>query len=206
MIFGNNMCVSSVVKQYYEGNADEIIERYRSISFEAVHSELAHLLFKRSLRILDVGAGIGRDALSLSRMGHVVIACEPSLRLRQYGEEYTRLSSVRWLDDSLPFLNKIREEASLFDVILVSAVWMHLDKDARLKSLATLRDLLFDDGFMYITYRTRSNDSSYLYCDIDVADFRQEVASSQLVVAKEFCSEDKEGRNGVRWFMFVVRK
>jgi 2-polyprenyl-3-methyl-5-hydroxy-6-metoxy-1,4-benzoquinol methylase len=192
--------------QYYDCNADKLIDRYRSIEFQDVHSTFIQLLPKCQLSILDVGAGIGRDSLSLSRMGHVVTASEPSKCLRQYGERYTKLSDVRWVDDSLPLLDKIRKEGLKFDVILVSAVWMHLDKKSRSKSLDVLKSMLFDNGFIYITYRSKANDCNGIYYNITVSDFKQEVISAGLVVDEEFQSKDKEEREGVWWYMFVIRK
>ena len=63
--------------QGYGEHAMALAERYESISFADVHAEVAHLIPPAPARIADIGAGSGRDAAALARMGHQVIAVEP---------------------------------------------------------------------------------------------------------------------------------
>ncbi|MEO1336190.1 MAG: class I SAM-dependent methyltransferase, partial [Myxococcota bacterium] len=84
-------------------------------------------------RVLDVGAGIGRDAVELSTRGHDVIAVEPLPAFRAEAKRLFPDANVHWIGDSLPMLRHVRSIArsrgisQRFDFVLASAVWHHLD-------------------------------------------------------------------------------
>ncbi len=55
-----------------EGYAEEaatLLRQYESIRFEDVHRQVLHLIPTVACRILDVGAGTGRDAGRICRVG-----------------------------------------------------------------------------------------------------------------------------------------
>ena len=52
--------------------------------------------------VLDVGAGSGRDAAWLTRLGHDVVAVEPSPAMRAEAERRHADQRIRWIADSLP--------------------------------------------------------------------------------------------------------
>ena len=54
--------------------------------------------------MLDVGAGTGRDAAWLARLGHEVVAVEPSAAMRAEAERRHPAARIRWIDDRLPGL------------------------------------------------------------------------------------------------------
>ncbi|RUT67608.1 SAM-dependent methyltransferase, partial [Flavobacterium cupreum] len=62
---------------HYEQNAQELVDRYESLSFEHVHADLLDLLPAPGATILDVGAGSGRDAAWFAARGYDVVAVEP---------------------------------------------------------------------------------------------------------------------------------
>jgi protein-L-isoaspartate O-methyltransferase len=66
----------------YAEAADELVERYESISFADCHRPVLHLIPRLPGRILDIGAGTGRDAAALAEMGHTVLAVEPTAAFR----------------------------------------------------------------------------------------------------------------------------
>ena len=62
---------------YYNQHSDSFKEQYLSKSAEEVHEcWIEHL--PSSGQALDVGAGVGRDALWLAKLGFDVVAVEPS--------------------------------------------------------------------------------------------------------------------------------
>ncbi len=105
---------------YYDKHVAEISQQYLSMKFAGVHASWSSLLptlfGKSSLSFLDVVAATGRDISSLyqlaisscddSRMHGEFIAVEPSNNLRKVGQKYTKQQSIRWLDDSMPELQK----------------------------------------------------------------------------------------------------
>ncbi|MDH6550225.1 ubiquinone/menaquinone biosynthesis C-methylase UbiE [Streptomyces sp. SAI-041] len=54
---------STGVQAYYAESAERLGRVYESVSFEDVHGALLDLLPPAPARVLDVGAGTGRDAV-----------------------------------------------------------------------------------------------------------------------------------------------
>ncbi|WP_354641545.1 class I SAM-dependent methyltransferase [Kitasatospora camelliae] len=129
----------------YREAAQELAEQYEAVSFEQVHGEVLHLLPGTPSRVLDVGAGTGRDAAALAARGHRVVAVEPTLELRVH-----RNGGFRWLSDALPELPSVAGE---FDLVLVTAVWMHLELGEREAAMRRLAGLLASGGRMLLMLR-----------------------------------------------------
>ena len=110
----------------YSQKAKAFYDQYQSLTFEKVHQDWLSFLEGQSGLALDVGAGSGRDARALAAQGWDVVAVEPAAGLRELGQGATRSQSIHWVDDQLPDLGKIRKLSYRFDLILVSAVWMHI--------------------------------------------------------------------------------
>jgi protein-L-isoaspartate O-methyltransferase len=70
----------------YGENATALAQQYESITFEEVHRDVLHLFPSSPSKVLDVGAGSGRDAAALARRGHWVTAVEPTGALRRQGQ------------------------------------------------------------------------------------------------------------------------
>lgn len=139
-----------------EGYAEEaklLLERWRDLSFETQHKAVLGLLPSVPSRVLDVGSGIGNDAAALARMGHHVVAVEPTKELRLPGIALHRDSVVEWLDDNLPNLSILRKRNETFDVIMLTAVWMHLDEVQRRIAMRTVAALLSTTGVMIMSLR-----------------------------------------------------
>jgi SAM-dependent methyltransferase len=66
----------------YAEEAETLLAQYESINFADVHRQMLHLIPAAQSRILDVGAGNGRDAAGLAALGHRVLAVEPTAAVR----------------------------------------------------------------------------------------------------------------------------
>ncbi|MFE9118751.1 class I SAM-dependent methyltransferase [Streptomyces sp. NPDC007172] len=86
----------------YGEAATVLVEQYESVTFDDVHRDVLHLFPSRPGRILDIGAGSGRDAAALAGQGHVVVAAEPTGELRTLGQRIHAGRDIEWVDDSLP--------------------------------------------------------------------------------------------------------
>lgn len=137
----------------YTEAADVLIPQYESMSFEQCHEPELHLLPTLACRVLDVGAGSGRDAAWFADRGHSVLAVEPTAAFRTAAMVLHPSRSIEWLDDSLPELAMVLSRNQLFEVILLSAVWMHLDASDRRAAMLTLASLLSRDGTLLISLR-----------------------------------------------------
>jgi len=110
----------------YAIDAQELIPRFEAIDTAQVLGPVLDLLPNPPCRVLDVGAGTGRDAAWLAKRGHQVVAVEPVSYLRGAGTLLHRAENIAWIDDGLPDLKGVSCADLRFDLIVVNAVWQHL--------------------------------------------------------------------------------
>ncbi|MGR4868359.1 class I SAM-dependent methyltransferase [Variovorax sp. LARHSF232] len=139
--------------QGYAEQAAELIPRYQAISFLEHHQAEMHLLAGRPGRVLDVGAGIGVDAAWFASQGHSVVAVEPTEAFRLAAMRLHASPSIEWLDDALPKLDRVRERGQMFDTVMLSGVWMHLDERERRDGMPRLASLLAPHGVVVLSLR-----------------------------------------------------
>ena len=111
---------------WYDANAEVAAARYERVTPERVHGWVADPLATAPAATLDIGAGSGRTAARLSSRGYDVVAVEPSPRMRTIARERHAEPAIRWLADSLPAPHLTGGTDLTFDLILLSAVWMHV--------------------------------------------------------------------------------
>jgi len=207
---------------YYNDRVEELAQQYLSLSFDDVHHNWAHHLpsiFKKpSSTILDVGAGAGRDASHIAKMANQyckddsncrIYAAEPAIEMKRVGQETTRNQNVQWLQDSLPALNKITQLEVSFDLILLSAVWMHVPPGQRARSMRKLTNLLKPGGKIIILLKfgmtVQEQQQRQMY-DVSVEELEHLAQNLGLFSKLEAQNEkDKFGRNGVHWQTLVLQ-
>lgn len=126
----------------YEEDAGWLIPRYESVSSVEKYRAVLHLFPESPSLILDVGAGTGVDAGWLVQKGHQIVAVEPVAAFRNAGVKLHPSPRIEWIEDSLPKLSKIVPRKKCFDLVLVSAVWNHLDSEAREQAMSSLASLV----------------------------------------------------------------
>jgi len=139
-----------------EGYAEQTaatVAACESIRSNDLNRPVRHLLPAAPARILDIGAGSGRDAAAFAAMGHRVVAVEPVAELRRWAEELHPSRRITWIDDGLPRLARLNEWPRGFDVIQLQAVWMHLDRRARATAMPRLAGLLRPGGVLLMSLR-----------------------------------------------------
>jgi SAM-dependent methyltransferase len=139
-----------------EGYAEEaavLLAQYESISFAALHAPVLHLVPKAPCRVLDIGAGTGRDAAAFAEMGHQVVAAEPTAALRTAAMALHLSPRIEWLDDNLPDLGVLLARGETFDVVMLTAVWMHLDAAQRRRAMPNVASLMRPGGVMIMSLR-----------------------------------------------------
>ncbi|HEY4310557.1 MAG TPA: class I SAM-dependent methyltransferase [Pirellulales bacterium] len=148
--------VMSVKVSGTEGYAEEaqaLVAQWRGISFAEHHQAVLHLIPNDPSRILDLGAGIGTDAAAFAAMGHSVVAVEPVDALRAAGIDLHASPQIEWLDDSLPELVTLLATGNTFDVVMLTAVWMHLDADQRNRAMPNVSALVRAGGVLIMSLR-----------------------------------------------------
>ena len=137
---------------FYNANKKSLIQQYDSVDFESVHKEWLDYIPEEGT-VLDIGAGSGRDSRYLSKLGLKVFAAEPALSLMLSASENSGGHDIIWFQDELPALSKAKAVGTKFDLILLSAVWMHLSPEQRILSMQSMSSLLNDGGKLVITLR-----------------------------------------------------
>ncbi len=137
----------------YASQAPFLLEQYEKLSFEESYATAMSHFPSEPCKILDIGSGTGRDAAWFDDKGHEVVAAEPTKEMREGAMRLHPSPTIRWLDDSLPGLEKVRNLNEQFDFIFMNAVWMHLDKDQRDIAMHCLAVLLKKGTRMFISLR-----------------------------------------------------
>src|SRR6202035_5424781 len=127
--------------------------RYESISFAETHRSVMHLIPNDPSHVLDIGAGTGRDAAGFAELGHRVVAVEPTEEMRRGAMALHPSPLIEWLDDSLPDLATVLTRGEQFDVVMLTAVWMHLDQQQRRRAMPNVAALTREGGAMIMTLR-----------------------------------------------------
>ncbi len=128
---------ADVVDGYAAAATPELIARYEAIPTERILAPVLDLLPPPPARVLDIGAGTGRDAAWFAARGHDVVAVEPVSALREAGLRLHRSQTIDWRDDRLPQLERTTRTGP-FDLVLLNGVWHHLDDPQRGAAIATL--------------------------------------------------------------------
>ncbi|TGL62917.1 class I SAM-dependent methyltransferase [Leptospira sarikeiensis] len=137
----------------YEKCVEEFVTATLSINFFDLHKDFLSFFPKSKSIVLDLGAGIGRDASHLFKMGYTVIAVEPLKEFRSKGSSLYSLDKIIWIDDSLPELSELKEYDNRFDFILASGVWHHLNGKEQSISIGRISELLKPNGIFALSLR-----------------------------------------------------
>jgi SAM-dependent methyltransferase len=203
---GVRLCAADEDKVgFYSENAVRLFALYRALPFETAHCAWLHLLPEAPLRVLDVGAGSGRDANWFSDHGYDVVAVEPC-------QEFIALSKassqggVCWINDSLPGLAEVSRLGYRYDVVLLSAVWMHVLPEERGESFRVLSGLLASRGILVITLRETPFDDSRSFFPTRPEELRTSARERGLESLLEIQTAHTPGQPELRWRTFVFRE
>ena len=200
--------MSSVIASIvgYGTHAVALAEQYERITFEDVHRDVLNLFPKRPSNILDIGAGSGRDAAALASCGHRVVAVEPTAELRSEGQRLHSSKAIEWIDDSLPALNILRQSNQRFDLILLTAVWMHLDEIERKTAMASIVELLAETALVSMSLRHGPIPVGRRMFEVSAAETIELGAKFGLRCRHQSDREDVQGRSDVRWSFVVLQR
>lgn len=188
----------------YEQEADAFITLYESLSFEFVHASLVDLLPASGATVLDVGAGSGRDAAWLAARGYSVVAVEPSEAMRSRAIKLHGSHKIRWIPDSLPELTQVRRLGLSYDLILLSAVWMHVPAHLRERCLRNLATVMAPTGKMAISLRIGAPDPARNMHAVSMTELSKLTRQLGLRIIATDNSGDQLGRVGITWITVVI--
>jgi SAM-dependent methyltransferase len=137
----------------YAEEAEELFKHYESFLAADAHRVVLHLIPTAPSSVLDIGSGTGRDAAWFAAQGHRVVAVEPTDALRLPAMALHPSPLIEWLDDSLPDLAMLQRRGESFAVVMLTAVWMHLDPQQRRRAMPNLAALVREGGVMIMMIR-----------------------------------------------------
>lgn len=190
---------------YYNTHAQLLTQQYESLSAASVHSWLLDLLPKTKRLALDVGAGSGRDAAWLASLGFEVIAVEPSKCMRTEAQKRHNTTKIQWLDDSLPDFQMTQRLGLSFDLILLSAVWMHLRPADRPRAFRKLIMLLKPGGLLALTLRKGPASPERVMFDVSEQEIETLAKANGAFVERCVTATDQGGRAEVSWVQLAIR-
>ena len=189
---------------HYDQNAEQLVSQYESLTFEHVHPALLDLLPPPGATILDVGAGSGRDAAWFAAKGYDVVAVEPSEAMRTLARQRHPSPRIHWVADSLPDLAQVRRLGLTFDLILLSAVWMHVPPASRQRTLRKLATLLSPNGRIAISLRIGPPDTNRAMYEVTLPELTALAQQFGLRLVRTDDSPDRLGRPGISWTTAVL--
>lgn len=191
---------------WYEAHATQAVEKYEQLSFAEIHGWLISRLPRDSgALVLDVGAGSGRDAAWFSECDYDVVAVEPSHAMRDEARLRHPDPRIRWLDDRLPDLTSVHGLGTAFDVILVSAVWMHVPPRERKRCFRKLIALLKPGGLLAITLRIGESEAERGIYTVSVEEIHRLAREHGAYVEYSDTSPDALGRQNISWAELAIR-
>lgn len=186
-------------RQGYGQQAEILARQYETLPFVEIHGDTLHLFPKRPSRVLDVGAGSGRDAAALAALGHQVVAVEPVPELRRIAQQLHPTSAISWMDDHLPNLGRVLALGQQFELILLTAVWMHLSRPERAEAMQCLSRLLAPSGSIIMSIRHGPAPKGRRMFEVPAQETVDLAARNGLTAIYASEREDLLGRRDVSW-------
>jgi SAM-dependent methyltransferase len=184
----------------YAAEAETLVSQYESIAFSEIHAAILPLLPAPPAHVLDIGAGTGRDAAGFAALGYRVTAVEPTAELRRQAVALHASPHIDWLDDGLPDLAALAGRGASFDVVMLTAVWMHLDEAERRRAMPRVAALLRVGGVMALSLRHGPVPPGRRMFDVTAAETIDLAGAEGLRCVLCRTDEDAQlGRPGVTW-------
>lgn len=189
----------------YARAVQEFTKATLAIDFADLHRDFLSFIPRKISRLLDAGAGIGRDASVFCGMGHDVTAAEPADELRMTGMELYASFDIRWVNDALPELGSLDGE---FDFILASGVWHHLNGEQQRQAISRIAQLLSSGGVFALTLR---NGPAGAGTHVFPTDGKQTVENAENAGLKTLLLLENQPslmkhKENVRWTKLVFQK
>lgn len=198
--------MNDVLADYAAAATPELIAGYDSLPPEQIYAAVRDFLPREPARIADIGAGTGRDAAWFAEQGHRVLAVEPVQAFREAGIALHG-DRIEWLDDQLPELAKLQQHGP-FDLVMLCAVWHHLDTSDRARAVPGLAQVTAPGGRLILSLRhDPAPDRGTFPAPPEEAIDLASAAGLALTHQAEAESVHPVSRaNGVRWTWLVLTK
>ncbi|MDP1750041.1 MAG: SAM-dependent methyltransferase, partial [Reyranella sp.] len=117
--------------------------------------------------------------------------------------------AIEWLDDSLPELARVRarvqNRGERFDLVMMTAVWMHLDSAERTRAMECVAGLVAPGGLMTLSLRHGPVPAGRRMFDVSPAETRALAARHGLSMVHERDRPSVFNADGVWWDVLAFR-
>lgn len=192
----------------YDAQSEKLSAQYQSVQSGDVLAGLVTRLKRQ--RALDIACGNGRDAKFLAGQGFVVDAVDGAPGMIREAQKLNADDNVTYAVDLMPELHHIRERVrrsgEKYDLIVMSAAWMHLDAPSRAIMFRTLCDLAKPGAVMFITLRHGPAPADRPMYAVSAGELR-DMAADFLVHFEHITDgkADRLGRGDVWWDSVSLR-
>ncbi|MDG1942649.1 MAG: class I SAM-dependent methyltransferase [Halioglobus sp.] len=190
----------------YNNESNTLIEQYESKTFEEIHQFALKYIPENPATVLDIGSGSGRDVAWFAKQGYQVVAVEPAIELRTKAQSLHPSSAITWLDDALPDLTQTLGINQCFDLVWLSAVWMHLPETVRRDAFSNMSSMLNPNGRVMISLRHGTPPQGrkvYKVSANELIGFARDNGLVDLCIQE---ADDGFNREGVWWQTVVLEK
>lgn len=194
---------------YYNAHAKALCSRYDKTIPEAFHRLLTRWIAPNT-SVLELGCGSGRDARFMAELGARATATDGSAGMlsearERKGKPVYRLFS---LPASASDVTGLRADNSgrAFDVVVTSAVLMHLNDEAFFRTARNIAELTEDDGLLILSVPLgHPTDDARFYAarPVEAMRFALENFGFQLLTAEK---NDDAAKRTFSWVTLVLRK
>ncbi len=195
-------------KNYYSTRVKETFDLYKTGKTEGI-AKYFRTTFPQGSRVLEIGAGSGRDLLKLLENGYDAYGIDASeAMVARAVAENSRLSD-RLITASLPGEKPFFDRQ--FDGILCSAVMMHIPDEHLFDAVYSIRANLKEKGRLLFSVPLSRDDLDKENRTPDGRLFKirppeyYDLLFERIGFRKISCSEDEDalGREGIRWGVMV---
>lgn len=195
---------------YYQKHAARITADYETVDMSATVERIVRRL-PAGARVLELGAGSGRDAALLLARGFAVTALDGSQAMAERAatlhSELAGRIRVHLFPEPLPFADAV------FDAVLSLATLMHLPAPAIADVLAECRRVLRPGGRLAVSVPTERpgldeagrDERGRHFTVMDAGAWQGLIRDAGFEPVEEWSSADAAGRDGIRWWTAVWR-
>ena len=194
----------------YNKTAEKLSDVYNSLNISKINPGLEDRLPVSSdqnrLKALDLGCGTGHAAHWLAEeKGFDVVAIDGAANMIKVAQEKKSHSRIRYMVDLLPEVDNVKALGEKFDVILLSAVWMHLDIPERKQMVDAIAALANKGALIYITLRHGENPPDRPMFSTSADELKVLAHACGMAFEHLGCNDDKQGRGNVSWEQVALR-
>ena len=194
---------------YYNAHAKALCSQYDKAIPEAFHRLLARWITPNT-SVLELGCGSGRDARFMAGLGACVTATDGSAGMLSEARERKGKPIYRLL--SLPAsasdVARLRTDNSdkAFDVVVASAVLMHLNDEAFFRTARNIAELTKEDGLLILSVplgHPADDTRFYAARPVEAMRFTLEDFGFQVLTAEK---TNDAAKRAFAWVTLVLRK